>query len=408
MRNKTIACLAAVLLFLSLDTLAQKNAPILPGAYQTAQYLPLLKGKRVGLFTNHTATVGKKHLIDTLLASGIHLQKVFTPEHGLRGTADAGEKTNDGVDEATGVQIVSLYGKKNRPSDVDLMDVDVLVFDIQDVGTRFYTYISSLQYYMEAAWANNKPLIILDRPNPNGHYVDGPVLEMPYSSFIGKKAVPIVYGLTMGEYAKMLVGEKWLTAPADSHINKTASPIQLTVIACKNYDHNSMYTFNIAPSPNLPDMNAIYWYPTTCLIEGSVMSEGRGTAHAFAYIGHPSIKGKTFSFTPGPRTGAMSSKLYGQKCFGWDLSNQQAPKNKIDLDLIIEMYQAFPEKDSFFIEPKSKLATDYFFNKLAGNATLMEQLKNGQSAAAIRASWKPGLIAFKNMRKKYLLYKDFE
>ena len=408
MKNKTIAYLAAVLLFLSFDLRAQKNAPILPGAYQTEYYLPILKGKRVGLFTNHTATVGKKHLIDTLLASGIHLQKVFTPEHGLRGTADAGEKTNDGIDEATGVKIVSLYGKKNRPSDLDLLDVDVLVFDIQDVGTRFYTYISSLQYYMEAAWANNKPLVILDRPNPNGHYVDGPVLEMPFSSFIGKKAVPIVYGLTMGEYAKMLVGEKWLTAPADSNINKAASPIQLTVIACKNYDHQSMYTFNIAPSPNLPDMNAIYWYPTTCLIEGSVMSEGRGTAHAFAYIGHPSIKGKSFSFTPGPRTGAMNSKLYGQKCYGWDLSQKQAPKNKIDLDLIIEMYQAFPEKDSFFIEPKSKLATDYFFNKLAGNATLMEQLKSGQSAAAIRASWQPGLIAFKKMRKKYLLYKDFE
>ena len=408
MKNKTIACLAYVLLFLSGSTLAQKAAPILPGAYQTAHYLPLLKNKRVGLFTNHTATVGQKHLIDTLLASGIHLQKVFTPEHGLRGTADAGEKTNDGIDEATGVQIVSLYGKKNRPSETDLMDVDVLVFDIQDVGARFYTYISSLQYYMEAAWANNKPLVILDRPNPNGHYVDGPVLEMPYSSFIGKKAVPIVYGMTIGEYAKMLIGEKWLTAPADSNINKSASPLQLTVIACKNYDHKSMYTFNIAPSPNLPDMNAIYWYPTTCLIEGSVMSEGRGTAHAFAYIGHPSIKGKSFSFTPGPRTGAMSSKLYGQKCYGWDLSNQQAPKNKIDLDLIIEMYQAFPVKDSFFIEPKSKLATDYFFNKLAGNAVLMEQLKSGQTAAAIRASWQPGLIAFKTMRKKYLLYKDFE
>ena len=408
MKNKTIACLAAVLLFLSFDATAQKKAPILPGAYQTAQYLPLLKNKRVGLFTNHTATVGEKHLIDTLLASGIRLQKVFTPEHGLRGTADAGEKTKDGIDEATGVQIVSLYGKKYGPSEADLKDVDVLVFDIQDVGTRFYTYISSLQYYMEAAWANNKPLIILDRPNPNGHYVDGPVLEMPYSSFIGKKAVPIVYGLTMGEYAKMLVGEKWLTAPADSNINKTANPLQLTVIACKNYDHNSMYTFTIAPSPNLPDMNAIYWYPTTCLIEGSVMSEGRGTAHAFAYIGHPSIKGKSFSFTPGPRTGAMSSKLYGQKCYGWDLSNQQAPKDKIDLDLIIEMYQAFPEKDSFFIEPKSKLQTDYFFNKLAGNANLMAQLKSGQSAAAIRASWQPGLIAFKTMRKKYLLYKDFE
>jgi uncharacterized protein YbbC (DUF1343 family) len=408
MKNKMIACLATVLLFLSLNTIAQKSEPILPGAYQTTQYIPLLKGKRVGLFTNHTATVSKKHLIDTLLASGIQIQKVFTPEHGLRGTADAGEKTKDGIDEATGVQIVSLYGKKYGPSEADLKDVDVLVFDIQDVGTRFYTYISSLQYYMEAAWANNKPLVILDRPNPNGHYVDGPVLEKPYSSFVGKKSIPIVYGMTIGEYAKMLVGEKWLTAPADTNINKAGSPIQLTVIACKNYDHNSMYTFNIAPSPNLPDMNAIYWYPTTCLVEGSVMSEGRGTAHAFAYIGHPSIKGKTFSFTPGPRTGAMNSKLYGQLCYGWDLSNQQAPKNKIDLDLIIEMYQAFPQKDSFFIEPKSKLATDYFFNKLAGNAILMEQLKNGTTAAAIRASWQPGLTAFKSMRKKYLLYKDFE
>jgi uncharacterized protein YbbC (DUF1343 family) len=260
---------------------------------------------------------------------------------------------------------------------------------------------------MEAAWANNKSLVILDRPNPNGHYVDGPVLEKPFSSFVGKKQIPTVYGMTIGEYAKMLVGEKWLTAPADSNINKTGSPLQFTVIACKNYDHKSMYTFNIAPSPNLPDMNAIYWYPTTCLIEGSVMSEGRGTAHAFAHIGHPSIKGKSFSFIPGPRTGAMSSKLYGQTCYGWDLSKQQAP-NKIDLDLIIEMYQAFPEKDSFFITPKSKLATDYFFNKLAGNASLMEQLKSGQSAVTIRASWQPGLAAFKLTRKKYLLYTDFE
>jgi uncharacterized protein YbbC (DUF1343 family) len=399
-----LVCLMANMPF---AVLAQNKKEILPGAYQTAQYLPLLKNKRVGLFTNHTATVGKKHLIDTLLASGIQIQKVFTPEHGLRGTADAGEKTKDGIDEATGVKIVSLYGKKYGPSEEDLKDVDVLLFDIQDVGSRFYTYISSLQYYMEAAWANNKPLVILDRPNPNGHYVDGPVLEKPFSSFVGKQSIPTVYGMTIGEYATMLVGEKWLTAPTDSSINKAGSPIQFTVIGCKNYDHSSMYTFNIAPSPNLPDMNAIYWYPTTCLIEGSVMSEGRGTAHAFAHIGHPSIQGKIFSFIPGPRTGAMNSKLYGQTCYGWDLSKQQAP-NKIDLDLIIEMYQAFPVKDSFFIEPKSKLATDYFFNKLAGNATLMEQLKSGQSAASIRASWQPGLAAFKLMRKKYLLYKDFE
>ena len=399
-----LVCLMANMPF---AVLSQNKKEILPGAYQTAQYLPLLKNKRVGVFTNHTAIINKKHLIDTLLASGIQIQKVFTPEHGLRGTADAGEKTKDGIDEATGVKIVSLYGKKYGPSEEDLKDVDVLLFDIQDVGSRFYTYISSLQYYMEAAWANNKPLVILDRPNPNGHYVDGPVLEKPFSSFVGKQSIPTVYGMTIGEYATMLVGEKWLTAPTDSSINKAGSPIQFTVIGSKNYDHSSMYTFNIAPSPNLPDMNAIYWYPTTCLIEGSVMSEGRGTAHAFAHIGHPSIQGKSFSFIPGPRTGAMSSKLYGQTCYGWDLSKRQAP-NKIDLDLIIEMYQTFPVKESFFIEPKSKLATDYFFNKLAGNATLMEQLKSGQSAAAIRASWQPGLAAFKLMRKKYLLYKDFE
>ena len=407
MKKICILVLVCLIANMPLAVLAQKNKEILPGAYQTKKYIPLLLNKRVGVFTNHTATVGKKHLIDALLASGIQIQKVFTPEHGLRGTADAGEKTKDGIDEATGVKIVSLYGKKYGPSEEDLKDLDVLVFDIQDVGTRFYTYISSLQYYMEAAWANNKPLIILDRPNPNGHYVDGPVLEKPFSSFVGKQSIPTVYGMTIGEYATMLVGEKWLTAPTDSSINKEGIPIQFTVIGCKNYDHSSMYTFNIAPSPNLPDMNAIYWYPTTCLIEGSVMSEGRGTAHAFAHIGHPSIRDKSFSFIPGPRTGAMSSKLYGQTCYGWDLSKRQAP-NQIDLDLIIEIYQAFPVKDSFFIEPKSKLANDYFFNKLAGNSKLMEQIKTGLPASAIRASWQKDLSNFKMIRKKYLLYKDFE
>jgi len=370
---------------------------ILPGAYQTEQYFPLLKNKRVAIFTNHTAMIGNTHLIDTLQKAGVQIQKIFTPEHGLRGTADAGEKTNDSVDAQTGIQIVSLYGKKYGPSEADLSDVDIMVFDIQDVGARFYTYISSLQYYIEAAAQNNKTLIILDRPNPNGHYVDGPVLEKPFSSFIGKMPIPIVYGMTMGEYGKMLTGENWIH-----------SPTNFIVIACKNYTHQSKYQFNVAPSPNLPNMNSIYWYPTTCLIEGTVMSEGRGTPHAFANIGHPSIKGKSFSFTPAPRTGAMSSKLYGQLCYGWDLSNKKAPSHQIDLDLIIEMYKAFPTKDSFFIEPKSKLSTDYFFNKLAGNAQLMEQLKAGLSAKQIRASWQENIIAFKKIRKKYLLYKDFE
>ncbi len=380
---------------------AQKSKNILPGAYQTEKYFPLLKGKRVSLFTNQTATINGKHLIDTLKAAGIQIQKIFTPEHGLRGTADAGEKVSDEIDPKTGIKIISLYGKKSAPDANDLSDVDIMLFDVQDVGTRFYTYINSLQYYMEAAMANNKPVIILDRPNPNGHFVDGPVLEAPYSSGVGKNAIPSVYGLTMGEYAQLLKGENWLK------VVEGKNNLSLTIIQNKNYTHTSMYTVDVAPSPNLASMNSIYWYPTTCLIEGTVLSEGRGTPNAFANIGHPSITSQTYSFTPAPRIGAMSSKLYGQTCYGWDLSKQQA-SNRIDLDLIIVMYQAFPVKDSFFIEPKSKIATDYFFNKLAGNAVLMEQLKSGQSATTIRASWQPGLTAFKQMRKKYLLYKDFE
>lgn len=386
-----------ILVFALLSICILNHAQILPGAYQTEKYFSLLQNKRVAIFTNHTATIGVQHVIDSLQKKGVHIQKIFTPEHGLRGTADAGEKTTDGIDQKTGIPIVSLYGKKYGPSAEDLLDVDIMVFDIQDVGTRFYTYISSLQYYIEAAAANNKPLIILDRPNPNGHYVDGPILEKPFSSFVGKMAIPIVYGMTIGEYAKMLVGENWINGPAE-----------LIVIPCKNYDHLSRYHFNIAPSPNLPSMNSIYWYPTTCLIEGTVMSEGRGTEHAFAFIGHPSIKNKTFSFIPAPRTGAMHSKLYGQTCYGWDLSSKTAP-NKIDLELLIEMYQAFPIKDSFFIQPKTpEIASAYFFNKLAGNASLMQQLKEGRTAKEIRESWQPGLIAFKKIRKKYLLYTDFE
>jgi len=396
-----------ILLFLFFDAvLLPAQKPILPGAYQTTTYFPLLKNKRVGLFTNQTATIGQTHLIDTLLKAGIAIQKVFTPEHGLRGTADAGEKVSDEIDAKTGIKIVSLYGKKNTPDANDLIDIDILLFDIQDVGTRFYTYINSLQYFMETAINNNKPLIILDRPNPNGHYIDGPILESSFVSGVGKQPVPIVYGMTIGEYAQMLRGEKWLKL--DSSKNATNSNWSLTIIPNNNYDHHSMYNLNIAPSPNLPDMPSILWYATTCLIEGTAMSEGRGTPHAFAYIGHPSIPNHTFSFTPNPRTGAMSSKLYGQTCFGWDLTKAKPPKDKIDLALIIEIYKSFPQKDSFFLQPKTLVPSAYFFNKLVGNANLMNQLKEGTSEAAIRKTWEPELIAFKKIRKKYLLYKDFE
>lgn len=395
-----------ILIFILTFNISKAQAPILPGAYQTTQYLPLLKNKRVGIFTNQTATVGNIHLIDTLLKAGIQIQKVFTPEHGLRGTADAGEKVNDEIDAKTGIKIVSLYGKKSAPDSVDLLDIDILLFDVQDVGTRFYTYINSLQYIMESAMVNNKPLVILDRPNPNGHYVDGPILEKPFISGVGKQPIPIVYGLTMGEYAQMLRGEQWMKMDATK---ATANANwSLTVIPNKNYDHQSMYTIKVAPSPNLPDMASILWYPTTCLVEGTVMSEGRGTPHAFAYIGHPSIRNQNFSFTPNPRVGAMSSKLYGQTCYGWDLTKTKPPKDKIDIALIIEMYKSFPQKDSFFLNPNSTDPTKFFFNKLVGNASLMQQLQNGVSETEIRKSWEPSLIAYKKIRKKYLLYKDFE
>ena len=393
-------------LFIFIANKINAQKPILPGAYQTSEYFPLLKNKRVGFFTNQTATINNTHLIDTLLKSGITIQKVFTPEHGLRGTADAGEKVNDELDAKTGIKIVSLYGKKNAPSDEDLKDIDILLFDVQDVGARFYTYINSLQYLMEAAMANNKPLLVLDRPNPNGHFMDGPILDAAYTSGVGKQPIPIVYGMTIGEYALMLRGEKWMKMDSTKKNQNAKWP--LTIIRNKNYDHQSMYSLTIAPSPNLPDRASILWYPTTCLIEGTVMSEGRGTPHAFTYIGHPTISNQKFSFTPNPRVGAMSSKLYGQICYGWDLTKATPPKDKIDLALIIEIYKSFPQKDSFFLQPKSLEPTAYFFNKLAGNASLMQQLKDGASEATIRKSWEPGLVAFKKIRKKYLLYKDFE
>lgn len=401
LKIKRIILIVGLSYFSPFQSKAQAIAPILPGSFQTEAYFPLLKGKRVGLFANHTSMLGKTHLIDTLINSSIRIQKIFTPEHGLRGTADAGEKIADNVDPTTGIKIISLYGKKNAPDSIDLLDIDILLFDIQDVGARFYTYINSLQYFMEAAMANNKPLIVLDRPNPNGHYIDGPVLTSSFASGVGKNAIPIVYGLTIGEYAEMLKGENWLK------VANGKSALSLTIIPNKNYTHQSKYILPNAPSPNLPNMHSVYWYPTTCLIEGTVLSEGRGTANAFTYIGHPNIQNKNFSFTPTPRIGAMNSKFYGQVCYGWDLTNVKAPDH-IDLELLLAIYAAFPDKDAFFLAPKSNQSKDYFFNKLAGNEILMGQIKAGKTAQEIRASWQPAITAFKKIRKKYLHYPDFE
>jgi uncharacterized protein YbbC (DUF1343 family) len=393
---------------------------VITGADRTGTYIPMLKGKRVAVFANQTSMVGNTHLVDTLLKSGINVVRIFGPEHGFRGTADAGEHVGNAVDKKTGAPVVSLYGDHRKPVKADFDGVDVLVFDIQDVGVRFYTFISSLEYFMEAALENHKPLLVLDRPNPNGFYVDGPVLDMKYKSFIGMKPVPIVYGMTMGEYGMMLLGEKWLSAEANKihayniTTNPTAdTPFHFMVLKCKNYDHKTRYTLPVMPSPNLKDMQSIYWYPSTCFFEGTVLSEGRGTDKPFQYFGHPSLPKNLFSFTPNPNAGAKSSKCFGQKCYGWNVSGtveQVLAKSagKIQLKYLLDAYKLFPGKDSFFLKAKSGKPEDFFFNKLAGNDSLMKQLKAGKSEAEIKKSWQPGLSNFKKIRKKYLLYADFE
>jgi uncharacterized protein YbbC (DUF1343 family) len=389
------------------------NQSIITGADRVEVYLPFLKGKRIGIFANQTSMVGNTHLVDTLRKLGVDIKVIFGPEHGFRGTADAGEKVGNYIDEKTGIPVVSLYGTKRKPSADDIKDIDVLVFDIQDVGTRFYTYISSLQEFLETAIENHKPLLLLDRPNPNGFYVDGPVLDMKFKSFVGMQPIPINYGMTIGEYGMMLVGEKWLSEKANAinAYNITTQPTADTqfhflVIKCKNYTHKSKYVLPVRPSPNLPEIQAIYLYPTTCLFEGTALSEGRGTAKPFEYIGHPLLPKKMFSFTPNPNEGAKSSKHYGKVCYGWNFGGTpevvlKKVDNKIQLKWLIDAYKIFPVKDSFFARPAS-------FNRLAGNDVLMQQIKDGKSENEIRKSWEPALSDFKKIRKKYLLYEDFE
>ena len=396
---------------------SEVTSTILPGAYQIHEYLPLLKNKRVGVFANQTSMVDKIHLVDTLQKLGIKITKIFGPEHGFRGNADAGENIDSYTDAQTGVTVISLYGNKNKPSAVDLADVDVMLFDIQDVGVRFYTYISSLEYYIESAIQNNKPLIVLDRPNPNGFYVDGPVLDSAYKSFIGMQPVPVVYGMTIGEYAKMLLGEEWLPwkfiRKQDKKISigevlgfeEEKSNFRLIVIKCKNYTHQSRYVLPVKPSPNLPDMGAIYWYPSICFFEGTVLSEGRGTLHPFEVFGHPKLPANLYAFTPVSNAGAKEPKLKNQLSYGWNLADSKVSyPTCIQLKWLLQAYRLFPDKDSFFIIPKSGKATDYFFNKLAGNDILMQQIKSGKTENEIKASWQPKLDAFKRIRKKYLLY----
>ncbi len=389
-----------------------KSSHIITGAERMEVYLPMLKGKAVAVFANQTSLVNNTQLVDTLIKKGIKIVKIFGPEHGFRGTSDAGEEVNNAVDKKTGIPVISLYGDHKKPTKADLEGVDVLIFDIQDVGVRFYTFISSLQYYMEAALENHTPLLILDRPNPNGFYVDGPVLDPAFKSFVGMQPIPIVYGMTVGEYALMLAGEKWLSPEANkiNAYNVTTqptadTPFHVQVIKCNNYDHESKYILPVAPSPNLREMQSIYLYPSTCFFEGTVLSEGRGTDKPFQIFGHPALPKTLYAFTPKPNAGAKSSKCFYQKCYGWNLNgnNEEVLKKldkKIQLKYFLEAYKLFPGKDSFFLK-------NNFINKLAGGDALMQQVKDGKSEAEIRKSWEPALSNFKKIRKKYLLYKDF-
>lgn len=376
-----------------------RSHEILTGAAQTEKYLPLLQGKRVGMVVNPTSVINETTSVDSLLKRGVNIVKIFGPEHGFRGDASAGIKVDDAIDQKTGIKAVSLYGKHEIPTPADLADVDIMVFDIQDVGVRFYTYINTLQYVMQACAENKKELIILDRPNPNGFYVDGPILDSRLVSGIGLKPIPIVHGLTVGEYAQMLNGEGWL---------KNKVECKITIIKVADYNHEMPYDLPVKPSPNLNTQQSILLYPTLCLFEGTYLSQGRGTQFPFTVLGAPALKGNySFSFTPKSIKGMAETPLHqNQECYGLDLRNYNISnlrKDKVlNLKWLIELYQAYPDKADFFNFKLSKQMNN--FDKLAGVYSLKEQIIAGKSEKEIRASWEPGLSQYKKMRKKYLLY----
>lgn len=381
---------SVTLIFLCLVSQAQ----IIVGAERTILYFDELTDKRVAVCGNQSSLVGHTHLVDTLLHAGINVTTIFCPEHGFRGNAEAGAHISSSTDEKTGLPIVSLYGKNRKP-DLSAHNIDMIVFDIQDVGCRFYTYISTLHYVMEAAAENDIEVIVLDRPNPNGYFVDGPVLDTAYKSFVGMHPIPVVHGMTIGEYARMINGEHWLANGVEC---------KLQVVPMNNYDHNMRYSLPIAPSPNLPTDESIYLYPSLCLFEGTPISLGRGTDKPFQVYGHSQLTDGDYYFTPQPIKGVSENPPQkGLKCRGYNLSeyaHENLDKsNSFNISYLINAYHNFPEKDKFF---------NNFFNKLAGSDQLQKHLKLGLPERIIRASWQEDLQNFKKIRKKYLLYLDFE
>ncbi|MCI5054851.1 MAG: DUF1343 domain-containing protein [Flavobacteriales bacterium] len=364
------------------------------GAERVPDYLPLLKGKSIGVVANQTSMIGGIHLVDSLLALGLDVKKVFAPEHGFRGTADAGEHVSHSTDIKTGLPLISLYGRNKKPNAAQLENIDVMIFDIQDVGVRYYTYISTLHYVMEACGEQNVEVMILDRPNPNGHFIDGPILEPKYKSFVGMHEVPLVHGMTVGEYGRMINGEGWLENDVQC---------ELKVISCEGYDHEKLYQLPIKPSPNLPNMSSIYLYPSLGLFEGTVVSVGRGTDSPFQMIGMPNSDLGDFEFTPEPKPGAKYPKHKGEKCSGYNLSDFGSGEMKfyggLYLHWLVKLYESTPNKEDFFLD-------NGFFNLLAGNATLKKQIEEGKTPKEIRASWEDGLKTFSAVRSKYLIYPE--
>ena len=375
-------------LFLFLSSLSF-SSEIIMGAQNSSIYMSHLKGKRVAVVVNQTSLVYGEHLVDKLLREKIKVVKIFAPEHGFRGDADAGEHLKNGYDTTTGLPIISLYGKHKKPSKKDLKNIDILVFDIQDVGVRFYTYLSTLHYIMESASQSHLPVIVLDRPNPNGGRIDGEVLNLKYKSFVGMHPVPILYGMTIGEYALMINGEGWL---------KGGIKANLKVVRLGNYTHNTPYSLTIKPSPNLPNDLSIYLYPSLAFFEGTTFSAGRGTTRQFQLYGSPYYKKKGFSFKPISREGAKYPKHQNKTCYGVDLANEPIRMNGgINLSYLLDAYKNYPYKKKFFLKSK-------FIDKLSGSNKLRQQILTGKSEKTIKKSWKKGLDKFKKIRQKYLIY----
>ena len=366
--------------------------PVKVAAERTEAYLPMLRGKKVGILANHTALVDGVHLVDTLLSSGVDVAAVFAPEHGFRGTADAGEYVESYRDEKTGVEVVSIYGRNKKPSVERIRKLDMVLFDIQDVGLRYYTYLSSMHYMMESCAEAGVPMVVLDRPNPNGMYADGPILDMKYKSFVGMHPIPVVHGMTLGELARMINGEGWLAG---------GLTCDLTVIACENYTHRTRYELPVRPSPNLPNMRSIYLYPSLCFFEATPVSIGRGTGFPFQVYGHPAMNGYPFSFTPHSGPAAKDPPQKDKLCFGVDLregvSDEELIADGIDLGYLLDAYGAVGGGDKFFTS---------MFEKLVGVAYVRKMILEGASAADIESCWVEDVEAFKVQRKPYLLYEE--